>query len=404
MLAPPLREPADARRLLALPLIDLRSARARTHRRCLLGSFHLPSEHFQARSMELPPRRVAVALLVADARRGGRGAPTIDEAESGRELERSMRRWWPDEIAGTLTDFEDGDDGGDNEGASGDSGDPAAAAAAAAEAAAAAAERALSRAFWALAPRESVVLGDGCGPGEAALRASEPQLWRPSPMLEAIAGRLAAWLTPAETRLHVLDAGCGTGRNAVFLAERLGAVAHIVAVDNRREIVERLSSFAARRGIGGERLLTVAAEVGKFVADLADDLGGGDAGDAGDSQGSSSSSNGERGCVGTLGNDLNVALFMRFCHKAAISALAALVRKRGGSRPMLVVVEGFHVTATHPSARGQQFDEGEVAALLAVPGLRVDTLLEERGQAEDGRPLLLAVARIATGALRARER
>ena len=362
---------AEARRLLALPLIDLRSARARTRRRCLLGSFHLPSTLFHARSMELPPRRVAVALLVANARRVGRCAPAIDDAESGRELERSMRRWWPAEIAGTVTDCEDGEDGEDGKDGEGVCGDAGECATAASAAAADTTERALSRAFWALAPRERVVVGDIDGPSEAALRASEPQLWRPSPMLAAVVDKLAAWLLPTQLQLSVLDAGCGTGRNAVFLAERLGGTASIVAVDNRREIVERLSEFAARRGICRERLHGVTDDIGKFVADLSGDLGD----DA-------------------LGHSLNVSLFMRFPNKPALAALASLVRKRRGTRPMLVVVEGFHVTATHPSAREHQFDEGEVAALLSMPGLNVDTLLEERGQAEDGRPLLLAVARI----------
>lgn len=78
--------------------------------------------------------------------------------------------------------------------------------------------------------------------------------------------------------------------------------------------------------------------------------------------------------------------------------LLSSVQVLSGTRAAcLLAVESFHASAPHPSKREQTLDEGELLALAsaAAPAgaVRWESILEERVQCEDGRPLLLAVLR-----------
>jgi len=94
--------------------------------------------------------------------------------------------------------------------------------------------------FFATRANAPVVVGSWPPP----LRA---RLWRPGPLAAALAARAREWAAlPKGAPLAVLDLGCGAGRNAVHLAERLGPLSAVVAVDNRRVLCSRMARFAAR--------------------------------------------------------------------------------------------------------------------------------------------------------------
>ena len=48
---------------------------------------------------------------------------------------------------------------------------------------------------------------------------------------------------------HVLDVGCGTGRLAIVLAERVGATGSVDGVDPATEMIKRASGRARKRGV-----------------------------------------------------------------------------------------------------------------------------------------------------------
>jgi SAM-dependent methyltransferase len=383
-----------------VPVIDLRRAEARAGRRVLLGALHLPAVAWADRSLEFPPRWSRFALVVS--RR--------DAASVTRAALVAAHFGAPAEVVDADADLVD--DAGSDAGTDADADAFAAASAASAAAAAAAFE-----AFLARAPPERVrVVG---APGVAAEDARhQPRLWRPSPLLEAALEQRGGWLADAAARagagagvgagaaaaapLRVLDAGCGTARNAVFLALRL-AGATVVAVDNRRAMIEKAAKFAARSGCGAGAVECVEADICAFInAALArrGDAAGVDA-DVGAVAGARTATDADPGAATTAEADtgakagadaelFDVALFIRFTHKAAFERLPRLLR-----RDALVAAEAFHTSAAHPSDRSQQLAEGELAELLSASGrAAVETVLERLASAEDGRPLLQSVCRV----------
>lgn len=325
------------------PVVDLRGAAARAGRRALLGALHLPAADWADRSMEFLPRWRPFALIV-----------------SRRDAASERRARLVAEHFGAPLEVVDADAELDAGG-----GDEAAAGAAAA-----------FEAFVARAPPERVIVaGEAAADAEDARR--QPRLWEPSPLLQVLLERRAEWL--AAGTLRVLDAGCGTARNAVFLALAL-ADAHVVAVDNRRAMVEKAAKFVARSGVSDTAargaVEVVLGDIVGFIDDAATARGGSEAGGGHES----------------TEPRFDAVLFMRFTHKAAIARAPSLLRRgRGG----VIVVEGFHVSARHPTEREQLLEEGEVAELLrSADRAEVETLLEQRAEAEDGRPMLHVVIRM----------
>lgn len=217
--------------------------------------------------------------------------------------------------------------------------------------------------------------------GDALAYADAGRLWHPSPLAAALLPRLSRWLAggggAATPRLTILDAGAGTGRNAVFLAEGLGPRAAVVGVDNRRAMVEKLVKHGARAGLPAARLAARLADVRALRAD------------------------------GEHRARYHVAAFFRATVKDAIAAAPELLLAWPAAPPQgdegaggraLVVIEAFHESAAHP-ARESTLAEGEAAALLAPAaareGWRVERHDEARGRAEDGRPLLNVVVELA---------
>ena len=247
----------------------------------------------------------------------------------------------------------------------------------------------------------------GCEAAPSAL------LWQASPALPAAAAAmLRAWggAGGACARRWVLDAGAGSGRNAVALARALATVpVRIAAVDNRASLTARCRDFAARHGCG-EAVVPVLARVEALW--LSPSEGGGDGSD-GDAPPKRFA-------------DFDAALFMRFTHKPALTALGealhALHSISGGGcssdgdgggcspAPFFLLVEGFHVSCAHPEKEAQKLREGEVLALVSAPERGIDdklsrwkVLFEKVRAIEDGRPsvtvLLQFDRRCAGGAL-----
>ena len=79
--------------------------------------------------------------------------------------------------------------------------------------------------------------------------ASMCRFWRASPPLERRCGGVEALLRetfPERKERWVLDLGCGSGRDAVFLAMRGW---HVLAVDREEPFLQKLESFAARQNV-----------------------------------------------------------------------------------------------------------------------------------------------------------
>lgn len=86
------------------------------------------------------------------------------------------------------------------------------------------------------------------------------RLWRPGPLAETIVKDSTLFLGRASSgSIRLLDAGCGTGRNAVFITQEAPAVA-CVCLDNRQVLVDKCARFAARVGIHPPRLEVICAE------------------------------------------------------------------------------------------------------------------------------------------------
>ena len=379
--------PSGAERV---PVVDLRGAAARAGRRVLLGALHLPAAEWADRSLEFPPRRSRFALIVSRRDAASVVRAGLIAAHFGEPAEVVDADADADADAGVGA-LSGADEAGNARGALVIADDAAANAAATAAGAAARFE-----AFLARAPPERVgVAGEAAT--DAADRRSQPRLWLPSPLLATALETRGGWLAAAAAAaaaagapLRVLDAGCGTARNAVFLAKRLGggdagaARLRVVAVDNRRAIVQKVAKFAARSGCGGA-VECIEADIDDFI-EAAEERGRAARCAGANAAGAVADADSDKGDVA---GRFDVALFFRFTHKPALARLPTLLRRHA-----LVAAEAFHVTAPHPAERSQQLEEGELAALLAGPGLRVETLVEELAAAEDGRPLLRVVCRV----------
>mmetsp|Transcript_21537 Transcript_21537/g.47254 ORF Transcript_21537/g.47254 Transcript_21537/m.47254 type:complete len:390 (-) Transcript_21537:108-1277(-) len=84
---------------------------------------------------------------------------------------------------------------------------------------------------------------------------SSARVWKPNEFLEEVFPRLLPALqveSPASERSHrkvAIDVGCGSGRDAVFLALALGPSWEIVAIDNHTKALQRAAELAEREGV-----------------------------------------------------------------------------------------------------------------------------------------------------------
>ena len=58
--------------------------------------------------------------------------------------------------------------------------------------------------------------------------------------------------TIATTQHIAVDVGCGSGRDAVFLALALGPEWQVIAIDNHKKALERTKALAEREGVGSQ--------------------------------------------------------------------------------------------------------------------------------------------------------
>jgi hypothetical protein len=232
-------------------------------------------------------------------------------------------------------------------------------------------------------------------------------LWNPSPLMpEAVAAVRTAWAahaTDASCVRWLLDAGSGTGRNAVYLCRQFeasgsaGAVSGalpsigpfcVAGVDNRRAMVEKLEKFAAREGLLGRSLVPAQRDIASFWKPepaVSHELHGGSAAPERSS------------AVPGLSNPAAVAaadpvllpprtfagydgaLFMRFTHKEALVQLGRQLHEAAAAAaaapcpeascrrpPFVLVVECFHVSSEHPKAMDQKLELGETLHLVTA--------------------------------------
>jgi SAM-dependent methyltransferase len=185
---------------------------------------------------------------------------------------------------------------------------------------------------------------------------SQPRFWEPSPLVTRIVGEYQSNFKGG----YCLDLGCGVGRNAVFLAEH---GLHVVAVDNRKPLVDKCVNFAERYGVG--------ELVQGIVADV-DDL------------------------QPQTQPKFALVLAVRFLHHPFFSRVSEFMCEGG-----LFVIEHFCVgcelsAVGRPSKRNQLIGPGEVLDLLSrncPSGYQWEVLMEENSVIEDGRPVIHCVAR-----------
>lgn len=289
-------------------VIDLRSSREGC--RVLLGSLHLPAKDWKDRSLELPPRNHKFSILYSSV-----------DPESATCASMVKERFESDVhlVVDTSNEI-------------------------------------ISTAFWDSFPSDRICIGGAAGSDiETMIAASEMKLWRPSSFVYVFLDSLNKWREGGSTSsLRILDIGCGTGRNAIYISQALHS-SLIVAIDNRRSMIEKAEKFVQRNKAESQVTCKI-ADIDGFIESSTDK------------------------------NELfDVALFMRFVHKGALTKIRKVMKPKG-----IIVVEAFHTLSLHPSDDSQKIKEGEVAEILrkSQPSGDVTLLFEKVFEIEDSRPVL----------------
>lgn len=344
-----------------LPIIDVRS-HSEVQQQHIVGTAHIPLDEWSDRSLEFPPRKHRFLLL----------APA--QGSLSTEQEHTLQRI----LAAAGTDC---------------------AAVIYDDSAAAAANGSVSP-FWSSIPPSSLAVGPW--PLE-----EQGRLWQPSPLAPALLHILRAAAAEASAGaertepLRLLDAGAGTGRNAVYLLHNVNRQVrrtavdagpwprscslHVIAVDNRRAMTEKMLKFCDR-ALVAEQCTVVQADIVQYL----------------------------QSCVNGPGGGFHGAAFFRFLDWPALTACLPLLQpwpspcmhaEHGGGGGTCnghawLVLEHFHVESAHPSEEAQKVREGQLlahlralAATYSVEGGSArqwswHVLMEERAACEDGRPLL----------------
>jgi len=81
---------------------------------------------------------------------------------------------------------------------------------------------------------------------------SSARVWKPSEFLEGSFQKILSALplnsTPSDKKRVAIDVGCGSGRDAVFLALALGPSWEVVAIDNHTKALQRAAELATKEG------------------------------------------------------------------------------------------------------------------------------------------------------------
>jgi SAM-dependent methyltransferase len=338
-------------------VIDVRSTE-QVEERHIVGTTHIPLNEWSDRSLEFPPRKHAFAILAP-------AAASLSAAQRA-ILDHMLTALAPDCAALIM------------EG-----------------------EEAIS--FWAAVP------ADRLAAGPFTLQ-QQCRVWQPSPLAPVFLSYLHPHLAAVEgervRHLRVLDAGAGTGRNAVYLLQELPALAphvacRVTAVDNRKSMCEKAVKFGARAGVS-HALHVVQADIGSHVLQAQ-----------------------------TEGDGYHVAAFFRFLDWPTITASVDTLRPwlggpcavhldmRGGGSTKgpqhtekstaqacaghaWIVVEHFHVDSHHPKEESKKLREGQVLTRLVLHESATGSLghrwafkvvHEARAECEDGRPMLQVVVK-----------
>lgn len=299
------------------PVIDIRHSRDGNP--VLIGSLHLPAKEWSDRSLELPPRKHKFSILFSSKDEESVVCAAMIKDRFGTDVAFSINT--DDKIESEL--------------------------------------------FWASFPTDLITIGGPPGSEiELSLSTKEQRLWQPSSFLHEFLDSFKMWTgssTIDNRPYHILDAGCGTGRNAIFLAQSI-ASSIIVAIDNRRSMIEKAEKFTTRCEVKDQVQCKI-ADIDEYIVSF------------------SNSNN----------HLFDIVLFMRFVHKSALSKIHTLLQRDG-----IVVVEGFHVSSPHPTDDNQKIKEGEVSQILRNSCKDVIVLLEKIIEIEDMRPVLVVVCRLQT--------
>jgi len=299
------------------PVVDIRQSQEGN--RVLIGSLHLPAKDWSDRSLELPPRKHKFSILFSSKDEVSVVCAAMIKDRFGTDVAFSINT--DDEIESEL--------------------------------------------FWASFPSDLITVGGPPGSEiELSLSKKEQRLWQPSSFLHEFLDSFEIWTGSSQIdnrKCHILDAGCGTGRNAIFLAQSIVS-SKIVAIDNRRSMIEKAEKFITRCKVKDQVQCTI-ADIDEYINSF------------------SNSNN----------HLFDIVLFMRFVHKSALSKIHTLLQRDG-----IVVVEGFHVSSPHPTDDNQKIKEGEVSQILRNSGKEVTVLLEKITEIEDMRPVLVVVCRLQT--------
>lgn len=204
---------------------------------------------------------------------------------------------------------------------------------------------------------------DTVGPGfDSDIAFRSHALWSPSPSVVELLPRLGVTARPR----RALDVGCGSGRDAAYLA------AHgwdVLAVDRDRGLVEKAEALGARRwdGLGASTDVCPGAVVGA-VRTLGADL--------------------RADACWLRENAADLLVVVRFLRRGVLELLPQAVVDGGW-----VIVEHFLTGCENlggPVKRSQMLERGELGRLFGPAGFTI--LIEEEVFLDDGRPVVRFLA------------
>lgn len=220
----------------------------------------------------------------------------------------------------------------------------------------------------------------------------QPQLWKASPLIEQLCSP-TLWKEWIESRwrpgkippcIRILDAGCGTGRNAIYTVQELLNSSRctlsststnqfplfICGIDNRRAMIEKAVKFVQRKNMESF-IQFIQYDIDKYYRQFRTTNSS--------LISPSATEKNEPSIVTAVGNTLppstptspllpfpyseqySLFFFIRFTHKAAIAQSIYLMNPYYGG---FIIIDGFHTSTPHPSDRESQLEEGETKSLL----------------------------------------
>ncbi|KAG5183527.1 hypothetical protein JKP88DRAFT_262998 [Tribonema minus] len=126
---------------------------------------------------------------------------------------------------------------------------------------------------WTIGEETDVEGGQGMAGVELQVGGESPQVWRPNDFLDfALHKYVLPDIVHGDRRTGLaLDLGCGNGRDAVFLAQKLPPGWRVVGVDNHKGALQRCAELASRWSRDG-RCFWLCRDLRKNTASSLDDL------------------------------------------------------------------------------------------------------------------------------------